>query len=36
MVERLYWGAFFIGTSAFYNALNEMSEEERSQFAMSE
>lgn len=28
-------GAFFIGPRAFYNALNEMSEEERSQFGMS-
>lgn len=28
-------GAFFIGPRAFYNALNEMSEEERQQFGMS-
>lgn len=28
-------GAFFIGPRAFYNALNEMSEEERSRFGMS-
>lgn len=28
-------GAFFIGPRAFYNALNEMSEEERMQFGMS-
>lgn len=28
-------GAFFIGPETFYNALNEMSEEERMQFGMS-
>lgn len=28
-------GAFFIGPRAFYDSLNEMSEEERSQFGMS-
>ncbi|MGE5405073.1 MAG: acetyl-CoA hydrolase/transferase C-terminal domain-containing protein [Candidatus Saccharibacteria bacterium] len=28
-------GAFFLGPKAFYKALNEMSEEERSQFGMS-
>ena len=28
-------GAFFLGPKAFYDALNEMSEEERSQFGMS-
>ena len=28
-------GAFFIGPRAFYNSLNEMSEEERMQFGMS-
>ncbi|MCL1865556.1 MAG: hypothetical protein FWF73_07075 [Spirochaetes bacterium] len=28
-------GAFFLGPQAFYQALNEMSEEERSQFGMS-
>jgi len=32
---KVILGAFFIGPRAFYNALNEMSEEERSQFGMS-
>ncbi len=32
---KIILGAFFIGPRAFYNALNEMSEEERMQFGMS-
>jgi acyl-CoA hydrolase len=32
---KVILGAFFIGPRAFYNALNEMSEEERMQFGMS-
>jgi len=32
---KVILGAFFIGPRAFYNSLNEMSEEERMQFGMS-
>ncbi|HPS57311.1 MAG TPA: acetyl-CoA hydrolase/transferase C-terminal domain-containing protein [Spirochaetota bacterium] len=32
---KVILGAFFIGPRAFYNALNEMSHEEREQFGMS-
>lgn len=32
---KVILGAFFIGPRAFYNALNEMSDEERYQFGMS-